>query len=254
MRRLFIELFFFCGVVSAFLPNAHAQATPVRPVPGIELRAISIGQTLEGLQFASYRDGKAILSGKMPAIYSRFRSDPVDYKGAPEILFFDQTPPVNLFAEKDKLAPLLPLGKCHLPDGTTKILLVFVPATGRVDGMKYEVLAMDDTATKFPMGTYLFMNFSKRKLVGMVGKTKFEVSPSGRADVNPDLPGGGGTNVWLFSAENLQTPLIQEAWYHYPTSRVIVMLRDGPGDPAQLLLSSISEFAPTAQPKTPEGQ
>ena len=86
----------------------------------------------------------------------------------------------------------------------------------------------------------------------MVGKTKFEIAPSGHAIANPDLPGGGGTNVWLFSSDNLQTPLIQEAWYHYPTARVIVILRDGPGDPAQLLLGSVSEFDPSARPKTTE--
>jgi len=252
MRRQILELIFFCGVGSALLSSAHAQPAPAKPATGVDLRAISIGQTIEGIQFASYREGKLLSSGKMPAIFSRFRSEPVDYKGAPEILFFDQAPPASLIAEPDKPAPPTPVGKCTLPDGSSKILLVFVPAPDRADGMKYEVLAIDDASTKFPMGTYLFMNFSKKKLIGMVGKTKFEIAPSGHATVNPALPEGGGTNVWIFSAENLETPLVQEAWFHYPTARVIVILRDGPGAPAQLVLSSISEFDPAARQKTTE--
>jgi hypothetical protein len=100
------------------------------------------------------------------------------YRGAPRLCFYDAT----------SAAESPPLATYDIPEGSTDLLLIFLPrASPAADGRKYEVFGVDDGHARTPRGHFSTLNFSGREYAAQYGATRITI-PVG---AGPAHPAGG---------------------------------------------------------------
>jgi hypothetical protein len=91
-----------------------------------------------------------------------------------------QSPPPGAETKVEYFYP--PIAEVKIPSSMKEPLLVLVPAEGK---MRYKALVLERSVTDFPMGSYKLVNFSSRKVRGMIGKTLTQVSAWKMTTVDP---------------------------------------------------------------------
>ena len=76
------------------------------------------------------------------------------------------------------------LADVKIPTSIKEPLLILVP-TRSDDEMRYKALVIERNVGDFPFGSYKFINFSTRKIRGMIGKTFMEVAPKKMTNFDP---------------------------------------------------------------------
>jgi hypothetical protein len=103
-------------------------------------------------------DGKAV---QPLTFYATDRSPAYSYKGEAALKFFEEGG-----SEKNTV----PVAVCNIPEGMKKALLLFFPRQqSSTDGIRYDVVAVDDSEEAIPAGKFSIINISGREYVGQFG-------------------------------------------------------------------------------------
>lgn len=163
IRHLILALTIVCGGLSL---QAQTEAPVAREERQVNIQfSPSCRDSVDGLVFRPAK-GKSL---EPVVFYSGFRGRALSYKGPEKIEFFEArvapaatataTPAgaTSATAEAPK-----PVAVCLVPEGMTKALILFVPkAAPTADGLKFDVVAIDDSPEKVAPGSFAVINVTK---------------------------------------------------------------------------------------------
>jgi hypothetical protein len=185
---------------------------------------------------------KSTLSGR------NFRSSPQRYSGPATIQFFDAPPKTKLVEQEDGTMELTtepePVAAVTLPSPDKRWLLLFSrQEQPTAEGHQYKVMVLDDSASSFPMGSYRFINMLDRRVgVKMGSADGFFLQPRRMRLIDPAMDERGHLPVKFFDARiSREKPAYSSIWYHEPTMRLMVFVREGGGRRGYLDVMSIPE-------------
>ncbi len=192
-----------------FLSLARAEDVPfVRT----ELLAISIHEAVEGHfvrngeQMSPFR---ASVTGLGP---------PIPYHGPPRLSLMPPKP--------DAEAPWLPVAQVVLPEGSDRVLLVYLTPEDQAP----RLLAYDLSASNVPAGDYLFFNFAKQDVRIMLGEDVFPMRPGQIHQVGHPEWRKDNTDLTIrlaIHAGDKPRLVFSSVWGHHPTRKNMVFLFDG---------------------------
>jgi hypothetical protein len=175
----FRSTFVLTGFVALFAMVAHASE-PVVPKPVVKITAFAWDVLTP--------DGDLLLNLKVKGrltpvqIAWRDRSLPLVYDG-PGPLVFTRT------EQRDGKAVEVPVARADIPEGMSRVLLVFGRNPARGPGeLRYLVKVLDDSYTVFPGQSVRFLNYTQIELGGSLGDKAFSVAPGGDQVVPTTLP------------------------------------------------------------------
>lgn len=232
-------------VVAGFSAALRAQE-PAAPAPPVVFTAFAwdVFDTEKDLAVNFQRKGKK----QTMEIAWRDRSVAQACDG-PGSLVFTQT------VMRDGKSTEVPVATAEIPEGMTRVLLVFGRNTTRGPGtMPYRVTVIDDSYAVFPGQSVRFINHSTVELAGSLGEQVFTVVP-GRDQVVPATLSAGGQLLSLRLARRdaaggwrkLRSTMLPMA----AGQRVLVFLIDNlqrPGNPELVLLRD--QVEPVTTPPT----
>lgn len=228
------------------LPMLHAQSK--QDTTSKSMRLFSFGDVLEGWSYAVADNPKVKL---LPVIPNRSRSKKISVPATPELLFYakDSSPAPDA-------PPPQPVAKVNLSSASRDVLIVIFPVPGS-NPQKYVAAAFPDDSDAFPLGSYKFLNATKRSLSGVLGDQSFTVEPSRTTLVKPS-PSEAGLQLTIADSRAPTKPLMRRGWIYRPNFRTIAFLREV-GDPAPVLVidslpQSEASMNEPAEQEQPEGQ
>lgn len=101
------------------------------------------------------------------------RSGPYEARVGDRIDFYEGGEP---FSEEDGPARKV-IATAAIPREITRPLLLFLPAKKNSQGLRYEVLVIEDSTENFPFGSYRLQNLTKSAISGEIGNKQFELPP-----------------------------------------------------------------------------
>lgn len=178
-----------------------------------EILTLSLSGTISDLHFGT-ADGVTTTS-----VYSRGFGVPIEYTGSPELVFFRPSSNPDGFSGASREV----IAKARLPNGASRVLLVFESMEGETD--RYRVAVFENGHSRFPAGGYRFLNLSKVPFVGVAGTERFTLNPRASAIVAPKGNDQGNVEVKVYSAEKGNEGLIYSSvWQIKDTRRTTVFL------------------------------
>jgi hypothetical protein len=155
IRYLILALTFACGG----LPSRAQLANPAPAVPQVALAfSVSCRGVASGLVYRPAR-GKPF---KPVVFYGGYRPGPISYKGPARMEFFDQA---DAASENPR-----PVAICTVPEGITDALLLFLPKTQpTAEGLRFDVVAVDDSLEKVPPGSFAVINVTNNDYAAQYG-------------------------------------------------------------------------------------
>lgn len=181
-------------------------------------------------------------------IASSFRSEAQPYLGPAAIEFF-ATPPLVHTASAN--ADPRPVASVLLPPDKHNLMLLFLKQTPTSDhpGPQYRIEILPDNPGNLPMGGYLLMNTTGKKLIGSAGHQTFELEP--RSAKALPFPGDAPQKLeWIFwNATRKEKPLYSSLWQHHPDGRTLIFITESAEQRGDLAIKAILE---TGEPDTPE--
>ncbi|MFA6962763.1 MAG: hypothetical protein WC205_18550 [Opitutaceae bacterium] len=167
LRYLITTLGLWSVVLSAF-----AQVSPVEKPKEVTLQFSVF--SLAGMENLTYvPKAKAELSDLK--FYSAYRSPAYTYHGGSRLCFFEG---------KETGADKLAVAIYDVPEGASKLLLLFFPKSGgAVGGLKYDVYGVDDRIEKAPRGSFSIINVSGREYVAQYGASRISI-PQGVSEAH----------------------------------------------------------------------
>lgn len=182
------------------------------------------------------------------SVPSGFRSEPQSYLGPPVLEFFSIPPPTTSVS-KD-LMPV-PVASVFIPPHMSRIVLLFFKQrpSRNAPGIHYEVQVLPDGLDDVPMGGYLLVNSTGKKLIGSVDTVSFELEP--RSQQALKSPADKEQNLdWRFWNETKKDrPLYSSVWNHRPDGRSIIFVTDSTDQRSALTVRAIQETGEPAKPK-----
>lgn len=180
----------------------------------------------------------------------RERSRPAPIDGAGELVFTRTT-------ERNGQAIEIPVATARIPEGMSRVLLVFGRNPNATSGeSSIRVLVIDDSLSVFPGQSVRLINYSTLELGGEIGARSFSVSP-GRDQVVPaDLPETNRLLPFRLAKREAQggwKKLRSTGLPMTPDLRVLVFLVDDPARPATPRLVLVRDVV-TPEIPTDSGQ
>lgn len=239
----------FGGVFALFVLMAHAEA-PSAPAQQALFTALSWDLVIP--------DGGLSLNVRVKnkersvVLFGRERSAPQLCDGRSELVF-------TKTISRDGKSIEAPVAKAVIPNGMTRVLLIFrVNPSRSPSDLPYLVTSIDDSYSVFPGQTVRFMNCSTQALGGMIGIKTFTVEPGADQVVPVSLPepdhllplklaGRDANGVWR-KLRSTGLPMS-------PGQRALVFMIDDPARPgrANLLLLSDQVEPPATPPLAGRG-
>jgi len=161
--------------------SSPAQAREPAPPPTVEvtLKTLSIGPEITD---TIYLQAHPEAPPSKLTFHKYRRSDPIEYKGPAQLVFFRQEPS----PDPDAPPRRIPVARSFLrPEHPPEELLLFFQTKTEPDpdtGALFDVVGMDDSTDTFPKNSVVVFNATGFNLYGMVDKTHQEFS-SGPSDV-----------------------------------------------------------------------
>ncbi len=153
--------------------GAHGQTNPATKPKEVSLQFTVFA--LGGMAPLGY-EPKAKSALAPVKFFSAYRSSEYSYRGETTLCFFD-----GQAADKSQS----PVAIYTIPEGATKLLLLFFPKAGATgDGLKYDVFGVDDAQAKTPAGTFSTINISGHEYAAQYGTTRLTI-PKGVGDFHP---------------------------------------------------------------------
>ncbi|MEY4483674.1 MAG: hypothetical protein RL693_1126 [Verrucomicrobiota bacterium] len=253
---LFILSLFICPPF-----DASAQLVSFPPERRVIFACLSWDDEIETLHFQTLiKDPKArssvsldkstplILSTGEVKIASSFRSELQPYLG-PAVIEFFTSPPLPDPASSDQVAK--PVASVLLPPDQSRLLLLFFKqtATTNHNGQTYRIEILPDNLDELPMGGYLMINTTGKKLIGRSGKQSFEV-PAHSSKPLPTPSDASQKLEWFFWNEaHKDKPLYSSVWQHRSDSRTLVFITDSDEQRGALAIKAIQDIGVPATPK-----
>jgi hypothetical protein len=104
-----------------------------------------------------------------------YRSPAYTYHGGSRLCFFEG---------KETGAVKLPVAIYDVPEGASKLLLLFFPKSGEAPGdLKYDVYGVDDRIEKAPPGSFSIINVSGREYIAQYGASRIAI-PQGVSEAH----------------------------------------------------------------------
>jgi hypothetical protein len=155
IRYLILALTFACGG----LPSRAQLANPDPAVRQVALEfSVSCRDVVSGLVYRPARGRPC----KPVTFYGGYRARPISYKGAARMEFFDQA---DAASENPQ-----PVAICNVPEGITSALLLFLPkAQPTAEGLKFDVVAINDSLEKVPPGSFAVINVTNNDYAAQYG-------------------------------------------------------------------------------------
>lgn len=181
-------------------------------------------------------------------IASSFRSEPQSYLG-PAILEFFTIPPPPKSALKERTPE--PVASVFLPPDKTRVLLLFFKQTPPTDhpNLRHHLEVLPDSLDDLPMGGYLLINSTGKKLIGNVDKLSFELEAHSKKHV-PSPADTAQKLEWLFwNGSRKEKPLYSSQWNHRPDGRSIIFITESGEQRGALAIKAIQDIGEPAKPK-----
>jgi len=160
--------------------------------------------------------------------------------------------PLVFYQEQDRVASFT------VPQGMSEMILLFIEKKNREPGEpKFRIAGMEADAVNFPLGSYLFINFSDLDVAAQIDKERIRLKPKEQKLVK--LSYEENTSIAARFAEFRGGEWVrsyQLAWYFQPTARKMVFLtRDGDVDNS-LRVRTITDryFSPLPPEEEEEGR
>ncbi len=211
--------------------------TVERPQPGVRY-------------LADQMQGPLVLNAVKTEAPASARSTPVGYKGPASLEFFRVPPPVTPVAKE--FAPD-PIAIVNLPANASRVLLLFIPQPAPPDkpNLVWRVEVIPDSLTDLPLGNYMLLNATQKKLLGSYSDRSFELVPGTPMLRKLDWPSGVDLEWRFWEADNTARPVHTSLWRHKQDGRYIIFIRgDGDGSSA-LQVKAITEYGQPAAPAVP---
>ena len=143
----------------------------------LKFRTYSVDGDIEGLSCLTTKGAVAV------DVSSRRRSEPIQYRGTRQLVFFRPT-------EQIEGEPIKPLAVVMLSDGVRNPLLIFVRMHSSADGAEvattnpYRIIVIHDDPLEFKDGGMKFINLTPKSIVMVAGQNdefKASLEPGGVA-------------------------------------------------------------------------
>ncbi len=164
------------------------------------------------------------------------RSLPQAYRGPARLEFFAEPPrEVQLVQEDGTVRTQVqppPIAAVTLPDPEKRwLLLISERDEPGPDGHLYDISVMDDSPTTFPLGSYRFMNLLGREVgVRIADRPAFRLGPRAVRVFDPGVDERKALQVLFMDATiSRDRPAYSNEWFHEPTMRMMVFVREARG-------------------------
>lgn len=243
------------------LIHASDQSTPFPPERRVVFTCLSWDDEIETQYYRTLiKDPKApvyftmnkpvplVISIGGTKIASSFRSEPQSYLGPAILEFFTIPPPTKT---TPKVRTPEPVASVFLPPDKTRVLLLFFKQTSAADhsNPRYHIEVIPDSLDDLPMGGYLLINSTGKKLIGSAEKLSFELE----AHSKKHLPSPADTIQkleWIFwNDSRKKKPLYSSLWSHRPDGRTIILITDSEEQRDALTIKAIQDIGESAKPK-----
>lgn len=130
-----------------------------------------------------------------------------------------------------------------------KPLIVLFPAP-QDDKFAYRTLTIDRSDTRFPLGSYQFINLSPHPMRGLVGKTRLDSKPGTVSNLRPEgKPGEIMTVVFEYHDGSLWRPMTQTRWACRDDRRSLLCAYLDPRDKRVKMRAIPERLVPPAPPR-----
>lgn len=113
--------------------------------------------------------------------------------------------------------------------------LILVVRKGNVDSEGFELIPLDNQASGFGGGKYLFMNASRVDIGGYIGEEKFTLKPGAMKVVSPGASADRGVRkvsfvkIFYRSGKEEATPFFSSEWRYSEAARTLAFVYHNPG-------------------------
>lgn len=134
---------------------------------------------------------------------------------------------VDTDAEGKTTYPLVARAKL----GSVRRPLILLVPSAKDAKLPYRALTLDRGATKFPLGSYKFVNLSKFPIRAMIGKSRLQLKPGAVKTIKPGgNPGQMITVVFEFYSQKKWRPMTKTRWAIRPDKRILSCCYLDPAD------------------------
>jgi hypothetical protein len=155
-------------LIAVNLLQAQATATAPEPTISVKFRVI----VWQSGQPAAFNYSSGVKSILVKDLNTALRSGFYDYVGPATLVLYPPVPKASTTAKPTTPdTPILPLARITIPTAIKYPLIVLVP--NPAGPLPYRGIVFDDDPENFPFGTYLFQNYSSRKIAAEMSGNRF---------------------------------------------------------------------------------
>ena len=141
-----------------------------------------------------------------------------------------------------------PIASFTVPEGMREMILFFIEQKNVQPGEpKFRISAMEADAANFPLGSYLFINFSDLDVAAQIDETRIRLRPKGRQLVQLRHTESKSIAARFLEFRNGEwVRSYQLAWYFRPDARKMVFLTRSDDVDQSLRLRTVTDrhFSP----------
>ena len=223
-----LQILLCCLVATSTL--AFSQA-PREPILRTDLMPVTLNGKID-TYFVSNGEVKLLEA------YSSAMAPPIFYKGPQKLRLYATEADARLSLNPPSQGAQKPLAVVTLPAGVRRTLLFQI--RNEENKLQVRAIGVDDRALRG--GDFRVFNMSSLKLLGLMGKKSFSISPGQIEDISASSLGGTDADLTVkIGAEiaNRQDLVYSSVWAHSSTSRNYVFLV-GTGNPKKPI--SVKKF------------
>lgn len=204
-----------------------AQSEPAEPPPvRIAFRTFMLQGSLSGPPLQLIDGARKQINVRVLNTHLSYAT--FNYYGPNPLLFYQEEELVASFT---------------VPEGMREMILFFVERKNRVPGEpKFHITAMEADAVNFPLGSYLFINFSDLDIAAQIDKTRIQLGPQDQKLVT--LSHENDTSITARFAERRNGEWVrsyQLAWFFQPNARRMVFLTQDDDVDQSLRLRTVTD-------------
>ena len=211
-KRLRLFSFIIFGLLCGTL-GLHAQPA-VRPVKTVKFRILAWSTVINDFNFESNH-----ATTEVGPIVPNTRTRYLNYTGADDLLFYNTPKPKK---DKDERVPVL-----RVPyDELSENILILINDTAQ----PYTAKVLEESAQKFPPGSYRFINFTPLLMKVAVGTEIGDLAGNGEYIMKPAALKSGGVFTMRIAAEvekKAARMIYSNRWMYGDVERIMIFVSQG---------------------------
>jgi len=133
--------------------------------------------------------------------------------------------------------------------GSVRRPLVLLMPSAKDAKLPYQALTLDRSDTRFPLGSYKFVNLSKFPIRAMIGKSLLQLKPGAVKTIKPGgNPGEMITVIFEYYSQKKWRPMTKTRWAIRPDKRILSCCYLDPAD-KRIKMRAIPERLVPVEPK-----